>query len=73
MTPLAMENVWRRNSWPKLKEAGMGWVNFQVMRRTSSTLLNVLGVKGKTVADQFGHTLGVNQNVYTHSPFVKRL
>jgi hypothetical protein len=30
--------------------------------------LHVLGVDGKIVADQLGHTLDVNQNVYTHSP-----
>ena len=68
LTPLAMENVWRRTIGPKLGKAGLGWVNFQVMRRTSSTLLHVLGVDGKIVADQLGHTLDVNQNVYTHSP-----
>ena len=72
MTPLAMENVWRRNIGPKLDEAGLPWVNFQVMRRTSSTLLNTLGVEGKLVADQLGHTLDVNQNVYTHSPVAVR-
>src|SRR5580698_3489726 len=34
MTPLARENVWRRSIGPKLEEAGLGSVNFQVMRRT---------------------------------------
>ena len=72
MTPLAMENVWRRNIGPKLDKAGLPWVNFQVMRRTSSTLLNTLGVEGKLVADQLGHTLDVNQNVYTQSPVALR-
>lgn len=57
LTPLAIENVWRR----RLHEAGLGWVNFQVMRRTSSTLLSALGVEGKIEADQLGHTLDVNQ------------
>jgi hypothetical protein len=27
----------------------------------------------KLVADQMGHTLDVNQNVYTHSPVASRL
>ena len=27
-----------------------------------------LGVDGKLVADQLGHTLDVNQNVYTQTP-----
>jgi integrase len=38
LTPLAMENVWRRNIGTRLDKAGLGWVNFQVMRRTSSSL-----------------------------------
>jgi integrase len=72
LTPLAMENVWRRNIGPRLNKAGLGWVNFQVMRRTSSSLLHALGVEGKVVADQLGHTLDVNQNIYTQSPVALR-
>jgi hypothetical protein len=30
--------------------------------------MKTLGVNGKLVADQLGHTLDVNQNVYTQSP-----
>jgi integrase len=70
-TPLQIENLWRRKFAVPLKKAGLGWVNFQVMRRTSSTLLNKLG-GGKMVADQLGHTLDVNQNVYTQSPVTER-
>jgi integrase len=70
-TPLQIENLWRRRFGPALKKVGLGWVNFQVMRRTSSTLLNKLG-GGKMVADQLGHTLDVNQNVYTQSPVAER-
>ena len=72
MTPLARENVWRRSMAPRLKKVGLGWVNFQVMRRTHSTLMNAMGVEGKLVADQLGHTLDVNQNVYTQSPVALR-
>ena len=64
-TPLTRDNVWRRSILPKLQEVGLGWVNFQVMRRTHSTLMNQLKVDPKLVADQLGHTLDVNQNVYT--------
>jgi len=32
-----------------------------------------LGAKGKLVADQLGHTLDVNQNVYTQSPVAIRM
>jgi hypothetical protein len=31
------------------------------------------GVDGKLVADQLGHSLDVNQNVYTQSPVESRL
>ena len=51
---------------------GMGWVNFQVMRRTHASLMSDLGVEGKLVADQLGHSLDVNQNVYTQSAVSKR-
>jgi integrase len=72
MTPLAKENVWRRSIGPRLAKAGLGWVNFQVMRRTHASLMSDLGVEGKLVADQLGHSLDVNQNVYTQSAVAKR-
>jgi len=64
-TPLSRDNVWRRSIQPKLAAVGLGWASFQVMRRTHSTLMNKLQVDPKLVADQLGHTLDVNQNVYT--------
>ena len=54
--------------YPKLKFVGLGWANFLVMRRTHATLMKALGVDGKLVADQLGHSLDVNQYVYTQSP-----
>ena len=68
ITPLAKDNCWRRHISPKLKEVGLGWVNFQVMRRTHSTLMKQLKWDPKVVADQLGHTLNVNLNVYTQAP-----
>jgi integrase len=58
---------------PKLEKVELGWANFQVMRRTHATLMNALGISGKLVADQLGHSLDVNQNVYTQSPVESRL
>ena len=43
-TPLAKDNCWRRSFLPKLEPAGLAWANFQVMRRTHSSLLKELGV-----------------------------
>jgi integrase len=73
MTPLSKDNCWRRSMVPKLNKAGLGWANFLVMRRTHATLMKALGVDGKLVADQLGHSLDVNQNVYTQSPVENRL
>jgi len=73
LTPISKDNCWNRNIKPKLDKVGIGWANFLVMRRTHSTLMRDLGVDGKLVADQCGHTLDVNQNVYTQSPVESRL
>jgi integrase len=67
-TPVSKDNCWRRHIAPKLKEIGLDWVNFQVMRRTHSSLMNHLKRDPKVVADQLGHTLDVNQNIYTQAP-----
>lgn len=71
-TPVAKDNVWRRSIAPKLKDANLEWVDFHVLRRTHSTLMNELGVDPKVVADQLGHTLDVNQNVYTQASILRR-
>ena len=36
------------------------------------TTLNALGVDGKLVADQLGHTLDVSQNVYTRTGIARQ-
>ena len=58
---------------PKLAKVGLAWANLLVLRRTQTTLMKALGVDGKLVADQLGHSLDVNQNVYTQSPVESRL
>jgi integrase len=70
---MSKDNCWNRNIKPKLESAGTGWANFLVMRRTHATLMRGLGVDGKLVADQLGHSLDVNQNVYTQTPVENRL
>jgi integrase len=67
-----MENVWRRNIGPNLDEVGLDWVNFQVMRRTHSSLMGDLGVERKLVAYQCGHTIDVSENVYRQSSVTSR-
>ena len=72
-TPMSKDNCWNRNIKLKLAKAGPAWANFQVMRRTHSTLMGNLGIDGKLVADQCGHRLDVSQNVYRQSPVESRL
>src|SRR5262245_50862680 len=72
-TPLAKDNVWRRHIGPKLKAIGLGWVNFQVLRRSHSSLMRARNVDPKVVADQQGHTLDVNMNVYTQTTLEPRI
>ncbi len=71
--PLRRDNLWRREIGPRLKAAGLEWATFQVMRRTHSSLMNELQIDPKIVADQLGHTLDVNQNVYTKAALHRRV
>jgi integrase len=71
-TALSKDNVWRRNMQPKLAAAGLGWCNFQVMRRTHATLMRQLKADPKLVADQLGHSVDVSLNVYAQSPVAGR-
>lgn len=50
-TPLSKDNCWRRYFRPRLKTVGLEWANFQVMRRTHSTLSDELGVEPQVRAD----------------------
>jgi integrase len=64
--------VWRRCIGPNLDAIGLEWVDFHVLRRTSSSLMNDLGDEGKVGSDQLGHGLDVNQNVYTQTSMKRR-
>ena len=72
-TPLAKDNVMRRNIRPVLKVAGLGWVDFHVMRRTHSSLMEEMGISPKVISDQQGHGLGVHMDVYAQSSLQSRL
>jgi len=71
--PIRKDNVWRRYIKPKLKDAGLDWIDFHVLRRTHSSLMRELKVDPKLVADQQGHTLDVNINVYTQTSLESRI
>jgi integrase len=71
-TPVRKDNCWRRHFAPQLKAVGLAWVNFHVMRKTHSCLLKELDVDPHVRADQMGHTVDVNENVYTQTSLAKR-
>jgi integrase len=66
-TPMGKDNLWRRCFLPKLEPVGLQWANFQVMRRTNSSLMKKAKVDPKVGADQRGHGIGVSLDVYTQS------
>lgn len=71
--PIRKDNVWRRCIKPKLKLAKLDWVDFHVLRRSHSSLMRELNIDPKLVADQQGHTLDVNMNVYTQTSLESRI
>jgi integrase len=67
VTPLSLDNLWRRCMFPKLDKIGLGWATFQVLRKTNASLSKKAGVDPKVASDQRGHGLGVSMEVYTSS------
>ena len=67
VTPVSLDNLWRRHMQPKLVEIGLGWATFQVLRKTNASLSKKAGVDPKVASDQRGHGLGVSMEVYTSS------
>jgi hypothetical protein len=48
---MSKDNLMDRYMKPALRKAGLGWVNFLVMQRTYSSLMNDAGVDPKVVGD----------------------
>ena len=71
-TYLSRDNFLRRNIQGKLEEIGLGWINFQVLRRTRASLGHKEGVDPKVAADQRGHAIGVAIDTYTESDLESR-
>lgn len=70
--PLWRDNAWYRCMKPRLAPLGLGWANFQALRRTHASIGHELGIDPKVSADQRGHGIGVAIDVYTKSPIKKR-
>jgi integrase len=67
VTPLSLDNLWRRSMRPALEKIGLDWATFQVLRKTNASLSKKAGVDPKVASDQRGHGLGVSLEVYTSS------
>jgi integrase len=63
-TPVWANNVLYDHIRPTLTKLGLGWMTYQILRRTAVTLLNSHGADGTIVAAQCGHTVDVSTNVY---------
>ncbi|MFN0101441.1 MAG: tyrosine-type recombinase/integrase [Bryobacteraceae bacterium] len=72
-TPLRMDNLWKREFKPRLETVGLGWVNFQVFRRTNASLSRKANIDDKVSADQRGHGLGVSLGVYAISDLEQKI
>jgi integrase len=70
--PMWRDNVWYRQMKPALEKVGLGWANFQVLRRTHASLGHEAKVDPKVAADQRGHGIGVALDVYTKSSIEAR-
>jgi integrase len=66
-TPLDYSNVFRRRIRPALSKIGLGWVNFQVMRRTAANNLKLVEDDPRIRADIMGHSVDVHENEYRQS------
>ena len=71
-TFLSRDNFLRRNIQKKLETIGLGWVNFQVLRRTQASLGHKEGLDPKVAADQRGHAIGVAIDTYTETDLESR-
>ena len=64
-TPLWANNVWYDTIRPVLTKLGLGWTNYQILRRSAVSLLNAdCGADPTIIAAQCGHTVDTSINVY---------
>jgi integrase len=66
--PIDYSNVFRRRIRPALAKAGLAWVNFQAMRRTSATELGRVEKDARVRAELMGHSVDVHENEYRQAP-----
>jgi integrase len=72
-SPISRDNVLRRNIRRKLETIGLGWVDFQIMRKANTNLSRDAKIDDKVSADQRGHGLGVSLERYARSKPAQKL
>jgi len=63
-TPLSYSGVYRRRIQPAFAKVGLGWVNFQILRRSCVTELSEAEPDPALRAKMIGHSVDVHENVY---------
>ena len=67
-TPLAADNLRKRELWPACDEAKLRRIDWHTLRHTHGTLLHSLGASLKSAQAQLGHSrLTSTLDVYTHA------
>jgi integrase len=72
VTPIWPESVLRDYVRPILRAAGLGWINFAVLRRSHSTLHKMRNSDLKIIADQQGHGMRTHLDNYVQSGVAER-
>lgn len=71
-TPIWPESMLRLYVRPLLRPAGLGWINFAVLRRSHSTLHKQRNSDLKIIADQQGHGMRTHLDAYVQSGVAER-
>ena len=67
VTPLWPGNVLRNYVRPKVKRLGLGWITFQILRRSRATLHRARKSDPKAVSDQQGHGIRTHIDHYVQT------
>jgi hypothetical protein len=70
--PIWPESLLSKYVRPRLRPVGLGWINFEVLRRSHSTLHNQRDSDLKIIADQQGHGMRTHLEDYVQSGVKER-
>jgi integrase len=70
--PIWPESLLGKYVRPRLRPAGLGWINFEVLRRSHSTLHKRRKSDPKIIADQQGHGMRTHFEEYVQSEVAER-